>query len=239
MATQLQTKTVDGKTIYLIRPTRNILRSLEELYKPSADAERMGLLIGDPGIGKTTAGEIFAGDHEDVCYIDLPPRSAMLSPAAPLRLLERSLGTASSARDVMGRLDDITEALRRRPRMILLDTAHRLRYDHIDVFRYCHDRARVPVVFLSVPALLPMFDQHREFGSRLALRMRLLAATREEIIELLGDYPEEVAADIYQRTGGRIREVLQLDRLVRSSNKSPDHMTIKRIQEIAKVYLAA
>ncbi len=239
MATQLQTRKFDGQTIHLIRPTRNILDSLEALHKPSAERERMGLLIGDPGIGKTTAAQIFAAEHRDVCYIDLPPRAAMQAAAAPLRLLERALGTTSSSRDTIGRLEDITEALRQRPRMILLDTAHRLRYDHIDVFRYCHDRARVPVVFLSVPALVPMFDQHREFGSRLALRLRLKAATREEIIEILSDYPEEVAAEIHQRTGGRIREVLQLDRLVRASNKSADKMTVQRIQEVSRLFMAA
>jgi len=236
---KLEQRRHDGKTIWMIRPTRNVLQALERMHKPTADAERMCLLIGDPGMGKTCAGTFFAAQHKDVCYIDLPPRAVMQAATSPIGLLEDALGISASTRIVRERLDRVVDELIARPRMILLDTAHRLKYDHIDVFRFVHDKAGIPVCILSVPALSPMFDQHREFGSRLALRIKLQPATRDEIVALLDGYPEEVAAEIHRRTGGRIREVLQLRRLAELSTRSLDRLTPKQIQELADMYLAA
>jgi len=236
MATKLRKTTFENNVIYMVRPTADALGLLDEMHKPTDDHDRMGLLIGDAGIGKTTAGRLFASKHRDVVYINLPPALAMKAPSAPVALMEGALGLAQTSRFVWPRLQALAHELIARPRTILLDTAHRLTYDQVDVFRFIHDEARIPVVILSVPALIPLFDRRPELNTRLRIFLKLKPATRDEIGELLPEFPADTVDDVYERTGGRMREVLQLARHMRNLKISPEKLTPEHTSRIARIF---
>jgi len=235
MATK--TITFEGTEIYLIGPMAASLKVLEAARRLTRRPERMSLLIGDQGMGKTLASRYFASQAEDVVYIQIPP-APILRPGRLLQLLEEALEIpVGGAPTLYDRALAIIHELARQPRMLVLDNANRIRrYDYIDMLRYIHDEAGARIAFVSIPALEHVFRQYREFAGRLQIYHQLKPPTREEVASILADFSQEAINAIYEISGGRMREVMVLAEHFRMDQIPTRERTPDRIRRAARVF---
>jgi len=228
----------DGQTIHLIGPMDALLKTLTAALGMTRRPERMALIIGDQGMGKTVGSRIFCEQHPDeALYIQIPPASVM-RPGRLLQLLEQVLDLpVAGAPTLFDRLHGIIAELRRKPRMLVFDNANRIRkYDYIDMLRYIHDEAGARMAFISVPTLEYVFRQHREFAGRLQLYHHLKPATRAEIAAVLPEFPDDMVAAIHDQSGGRMREVMVLAEIFRAGRIPKKDWTPQVVQRVARTF---
>lgn len=233
----IETVDFDGTPIHLIGPSAVMMKVLEVARRLTRRPERMALLIGDQGIGKTLLSRYFATQHRDVIYLQIPP-AEVLSTSMLLRMIENKLGMAHGdhARK-FDRVMALIEELRRQPRMLIFDNANRMApYKFLDVFRYIHDEAGVRICFISVPALRAAFTRHPEFAGRIGLFHHLKPLNRDEVALLFPRASEEAISAIHQITGGRMREVLGLVNHFQENDVGEAAWTAPQIEKIARAF---
>jgi DNA transposition AAA+ family ATPase len=228
-----------GKDVYRIGPTDRLLSALDALLAEDGE-QRMLLISGEPGTGKTLAVHLWCSEHEhEAVYIDTPP-AALLRTGRLLELLEESLGLPVRGQPTLyARCRAIITALTDSPRLIVFDEANRLaRSDYLDLLRYIIDETPgAKVAFVSLPHLEHMFRVRRELRSRLFLRVALAPLTRDEAAQVLTDLAPPVIDEIHKVTGGHMRELFVLARHVRrlkADNQTPD-----MVRRIARRYTLA
>jgi len=231
----------EGRDIFLLSPMRRLLQALDSLHQPTTAEERLGLIVGRPGLGKTLGCRYYAATHPNVVHIQLPPAAALKANGALTSLIESRLGMPAIARgSLLRRMDAVIEELRARPRMLLLDTAHRLKYDHVDTFRYFSDEAHVPIAFVSVPALLGLFQDREEFARRLHVSRALEEPKPWEITALMPrGLPDEITEAVYSITGGSVGRIVVLSRHIRRSSVNPSDWTPDLLQRTANALTLA
>jgi len=228
----------DGTPIYLIGPMVAMQKVLTAASKLTARPERMCLLIGPPGLGKTLGARWFAAQHEDAVHVQLPP-APILRPGRLLRIVEAALDMAVGGQATLYDATlAIIEELSRRPRLLLFDDAHRLRrYDYVDMLRFIHDEAGARMAFISIPALEHVFRKYREFDTRVQIYHRLKPPTKPEIAGILEDFSEEAVDAIYELTGGRMREVMVLAEHFRMNDVPARQRSAANITKVARTFM--
>ena len=214
-----KTITFHGEEVHIIGPMDGMLKVLEAALRMTRRPERMCLIVGEQGMGKTLGARLFCEQMhpDDAIYVQIPPASVM-RPGRLLQLLEAALDLPIAGPPTLfDRLQAIIASLRSRPRALVFDNANRIRkYDYIDMLRYVHDEAGARMVFVSIPSLEHVFRQHREFAGRLQIYHQVRPATRQDIAAVLSDFPEDMIGAIYDRTGGRMRETMVLAEIFRT-----------------------
>ena len=235
--TKPQTIHFDGIDIHLVGPMDALLKALAAAHQITSRPERMALIVGDQGMGKTLGSRLFASQHDDVVYLQIPPAS-ILRPGRLLQMLEHALDMLAgpgAAPTLFDRTHAIIADLQRRSRMILFDNANRIgRYGYVDLLRYIHDEAGTRMAFISIPSLEHFFGQHLEFAGRCGLRYRLQPATRDDIAAILTDFPAEAVAKIHEMSGGRMRQVMVLAEHFRRNPKA--ERSPSNVEKIARVF---
>jgi len=162
----IRTIEFEGQPIHLIGPMDGLQKALTAGLHLTRRPERMCLIIGEQGMGKTVGSRLFCAQHPDAVYIQIPPASVM-RPGRLLQLLETALDLPiAGAPTLFDRLHGIIAELRQRPRMMVFDNANRIRkYDYIDMLRYVHDEAGARMAFVSIPSLEYVFTSYAEFAS--------------------------------------------------------------------------
>jgi DNA transposition AAA+ family ATPase len=228
-----------GSTIYQVGPMKKLLGALDALLADDGE-QRMLLVSGEPGTGKTLGVHLWCSLHpEEAVYIDTPP-AALLRTGRLLELLEQSLGLPVRGQPTLyARARALIAALTDSPRVIVFDEANRLRSsDYLDLLRYIVDETpAAKIAFVTLPHLEHMFRVRRELRSRLFMRVALALATRDEIAEVLPDLPAQAVDAIHGVTGGHMRETFVLARHVR--RLKPENMTADAIRRIARRYTLA
>lgn len=234
-----KTDTIDfgDEQIHLIGPMVALQRVLAAARRLTRRPERMALIIGDQGMGKTLGARWFASQHDDAVYIQIPPAS-VLRPGRLLHLVERALDMPVGGRTTLyDAMLGIIDELRRDPRLLIFDNANRLRrYDYIDMLRYIHDEAAARMAFISIPALEHVFRQHAEFAGRLQIYHQLKPPTKDEVRAILPDFSTEAVDAIYEFSGGRMREVMVLAEHFRMDEVPVKERTPDRVRRVARAF---
>ena len=206
----------EGQDVYIVGPMDGLLKTLSAASRMTRRPERMCLIIGEQGMGKTLGSRLFCSQHPEAVYIQIPP-AAVMRPGRLLQLLESALDLPiAGAPTLFDRLHGIIAELRKNARMMVFDNANRIRgYDYIDMLRYIHDEAGARMAFVSIPSLEYVFTSYAEFASRVQIRHRLLPLTAPEVAAILPEFPADISQAIYEATGGRTRSVMVLAELMR------------------------
>lgn len=237
MATKANTVDFDGTPIHMIGPMVALQKVLTAATKLTARPQRMCLIIGDPGMGKTLGARYFAAQHEDAVCLQIPPAS-ILRPGRLLRLLEEALGMPVGGQATLYDATlAIIDELQRRPRLLILDDANRIRsYDYVDMLRFIHDEAGARMAFISMTALEHLFRKYPEFSGRVQLFHRLKPPTKAEIAGILDDFSPEAVDAIYDLTAGRMREVMVLAEHFRMARVPGSQRTPGNIRRVARAF---
>jgi DNA transposition AAA+ family ATPase len=96
---------------------------------------KIGLVYGDAGIGKTLALTQYAAAHPDVIFV----RANVKLKSA--RAIENAIA------DKIGKKDDVIQALKGTGRLLIIDEAQRLTYSALETLRDIHDEAGIGIIF--------------------------------------------------------------------------------------------
>jgi len=226
----------EGETIHIVGPMDGLLKALAAASRMTRRPERLTLIIGEPGCGKTIGARIYAAAHpDDTVLIEIPPASVM-RPGRLLQLMERPLDLPiGGAPTLYDRLLTIIEELRQHPKLLIFDEANRIRQSkYLDMLRFIHDVAGTRMAFISIPSLQYVFELHPEFGTRLQLRYGMKPLTVSEVSAILPDFPAEAAEAIHHHSGGRPRTVMVLAELLRSGEIERRNWTAEVIGRTAR-----
>lgn len=221
-----------GETVHIVGPMDGLLKALGAAARMTHRPERLTLIVGEPGCGKTIGARIYAAAHpEETVLIEIPPASVM-RPGRLLQLMETALELpVAGGHSLYDRLLAVCEELRHHPKLMIFDEANRIRQsNYLDMLRYVHDVAGCRMAFISIPSLQYVFELHPEFGSRLQLRYSMKPLTAVEVAAVLPGLPAEVVEQIWQSSGGRPRSVMVIAELLKGvERKDQTADTVRRI----------
>jgi len=231
---KLQTIEFEGTRVFVVRPMRQLLGALEAARRLKGTSERMSLIIGQQGLGKTLGARYFATQHDDTAYLQVPP-APMLTPRRLLGLIEGALGMSVGARRTLHDTGlGVIDRLRRYPRLLLFDNANRIRrYDYIDVLRYIHDEAGARMAFISVPQLEHIFRQYPEFSGRCQIIRRMDPPEPAELAQMFPGISPAALDAMYKVTAGGIRELMVLRYYFAEQGIAPRDWTVEDVNDIA------
>lgn len=204
---------------------------------------RISLIIGAAGSGKTTALKHYADDTNGVIYVQADVTKG--SPRAALNLIVKAMGikTRGTTSDI---LDNLIDELTDTNRLIIIDEAQHLTERSFDTLRALNDRAGVGLVYAGTPDILNRmygrheadFDQvHSRIGYICKLNNRY---TLEDIESIFKDYKlnKTIVKHLYNvssRKGG-LRIAINLFRLANDiAVTSGEPLDIKHLEYAAKV----
>ena len=205
---------LDNQRIYPTPPLQEYLAALEFAGRPNNADQRLILVIGESGAGKTVGARIFARECDRdrrPIYIAMPAAET-LSTRDLLGLLGRPVGLTF---DLHCPRYEAAQQLARdsvdRPRIYLLDDAHAMmKRGLLDIIRWLHDTGGHCFVLVGPPALERAFLKQSELAGRVAVCHHLRLPTAVEIAPLFRGFPQEAVEQIHLETGGRMRQVIAL-----------------------------
>ena len=204
---------------------------------------RISLIIGAAGSGKTTALKHYAKENNGVIYVQADVTKG--SPRAALNLIVKAMGmkVRGTSSEI---LDNLIDELTDTNRLIIIDEAQHLTERSFDTLRALNDRAGVGLVYAGTPDILNRmygkheadFDQvHSQIGYICKLNNRY---TLEDIENIFSDFKlnKNIIKQLYNvssRKGG-LRIAINLFRLANDmAVTSGETLDIKQLEYAAKV----
>ena len=177
---------------------------------------RMGLLIGEPGVGKTTALRHFHAKRVTAHLVTMNPTVRSLNPA--LAHIASHLGSYSSGRArenrtaIVSRLKNDDLHRRGRAPILLLDESQHLTDETLDTLRTIHDEADIGILLCGNRDFRTRFNNSRAgFGqvtSRIGMRLILDQPTTGDVDAICQFYgvnaeaARSVLRKVAERDGG-------------------------------------
>ena len=153
-------------------------------------AAAMGVVHGPAGLGKTYAVEqALARDRQvSVCWTAFPSRPTMRLVAAAL--FEQLTRAPAGRRSRFTLTDELVEALRGRPRAVVVDEAQRLNTDCIEFLRYLHDHpdTRFALLLVGGDDAWAVLSREPMLRSRIYRRVALSPLTGPQVCGLMGSF---------------------------------------------------
>lgn len=169
-------------------------RKTQVLCRQTADLREIGLVSGEPGLGKSFAvGEFARGCGLDTVWLQLPPRPTPKE--ITVRLLDQLVG-AGDTRDVLYDLTEELVAALATPRLVVLDEAQNLNTVGLNQVRYLHDRPETDFAMLLVggAGCEDTIRRDPQLDSRVARRVRFAPLVGDELTDALRAFHPLLAA---------------------------------------------
>lgn len=180
----------------------------------------IGVVVGEPGVGKTTALARYVALNGGYICTPSPAMSASLS--AALRMICDAMGlyaparTSEIHRDICNRVKQYHEP----DDMLIIDEAQNLNDQVIDELRCVHDATKLPMVFSGNASLRSRFNNVRvasfaQFTSRVGMRLDIERPARADVVALAkqanaGDAKAVAYLERFALTAGGLRLVAKL-----------------------------
>ncbi len=179
----------------------------------------LSVIVGDPGVGKTTTGQHYASQHANVWMLTAEPCCTV--PRALLEDLGEAVGATANRNSGWLLSKAIVRKLTRSGGLILVDEAQHLSSQSLDQLRTIHDLSRVGVVLMGNPAIYGKLEggaQRKQFAqlySRVGMRLSRPRATRGDVDALLdawelADKPARELCHAVARSGGALRTMTKV-----------------------------
>lgn len=147
----------------------------------------IGVVVGDPGSGKTVALKEYAKANPDVILVEADPgyTAKALFDDICLRV------GCQSGQSLHRMFTDVVEKLRDSGRMIILDEAENLPYRALEMTRRVHDKAEIGILLVGMPRLMDNLRGKRGEYAQLYSRVGKLT----NLNHLRGEHPDAIKQD--------------------------------------------
>ena len=239
----LQQWQLGSQQIWGIAPFEEYLTTLDLAPRLEGAEQRLILIIGDPGVGKTVGSRICSRDCDRRPVYLAMPAPELLKPRGLLGLLGEPVGISF---DLHCPRYEAAQMLARdsldRPRIFILDDAHAMaKGGLLDVIRWLHDTGGHTFVLVGPPALERALLDRRDLAGRVALRHQLRLPTVDEIAPLFEGFSSEAIDEIHRETAGRMRQVMALrkwlEELAEQRKLDPGDLAPKQVQMVARHFM--
>lgn len=197
--------------------TKRFQLAVQRINHKLHGVERLALVAGEVGLGKTVAG-IYFGVANGATMITVWPR---MTQHWLLRVLAKELGLEPAWRTEK-LIEQIQEALRREPRTIIFDEFDHFfrdndakRIDALETLRKIHDTCWVPMVFIGEERIDKKIDRIPRLSDRIVEIVRFERYKDTDVKDMIGQLSEyrfenDAIQKITKMSDGRIRPVMKL-----------------------------
>lgn len=170
----------------------------------------MGVVIGEPGVGKTTFVKEYTKSNPGVILIETDVSYTTKGVFSELH--QKCGGNGAEALSKMK--DDIIDRLRDSGRLIICDEAEFLPVRAIDLMRRIYDKAGIGILFVGLPRLFTgLFTKHCDYKyilSRISTKAVMGKLNIEDVHKIVGQggiKDEEVCEAFLEASGGNARKL--------------------------------
>jgi hypothetical protein len=213
--------------------TNNAKRIFEVLRMSHLDGE-IAVIIGNAGLGKTTALREYCRRNKDVIHIE-----SNLSYSTKSVLQELSKKTGGDGLGSINMLiKEIVEKLKESGRMIIVDEGEHLPTRALDLLRTINDQSGIGIAITGLPRLLNNLKgrkgEHAYLYSRVGLVLKIDELEDEDVKELVYSYfpsANGISKDFIKYCNGNARRLSKLLlRVQRLSEVNEGKLTSKMVE---------
>jgi DNA transposition AAA+ family ATPase len=195
--------------------TKNVSRfhnGIDHINHKLKGVERMLLVTGEPGLGKTDAAIHYCAQNGAILIRTL---QLMTGPWL-LRKIVEELG-ASPARRISEAFDQVIDLQKNRPRTIVLDEVDRFcdKTEILETIRDIHDVCHCPIVFIGEEMADKKLMRYRRLYRRFVEVVRFEKLDRGEVGKFIGElsdvkFESDAIEKAASETDGKISDIVTL-----------------------------
>jgi AAA domain len=214
----------------IVRTTSYQLVESGILWLITEKREKLGLVFGEPGYGKTSAILDLCREHKGI-YIEA------IKGASPCFLANSILkaGTGQKVSSFAGSLETLIDYLRQSKRILFIDEAERIvdRADLIETIRTLHDQGGVPVILVGMTGIAARIQARPLFFDRFRYMAQVPPATLEDVGLIAGlSEAVEIEIDLLQAIYRDIRVARNCRRIAWAVGEIEKFAQLKRLKTI-------
>jgi len=200
--------------VVVTKNLRAFLAAMERLGKKRLTRERMALVFGEPGLGKTEAMEWY-------CVQQGPDKAVairmdeIVTPRVFLQRLAVELGLKNLPYSTAAIFDMVITELRRQPRHIFVDEVDKLDRNKrlIETLRDIHDNAITPVILLGEEMADKKFARYPRLYDRFTEIVRFKPLGETDVRQVCAQlspvkFTQDAVVYITQQSRGKMRPIL-------------------------------
>jgi len=185
---------------------------------------KIGMVIGQSGIGKTWAAKYYAKEQLDAVYLEA---NSSYKPKVLFKMLHNIICGYDGKGYLNDLLNSVSERLKGSGRFIIIDQANFLNTQCLHLVRTLHDQAGIGILLLGTEELLSNVrggtEEYRQIHSRITMMVNLGRWTVEDVKTLIAGY-DNITCDAKQLgklaefNGKRLENLLYNAYLVANAN---------------------
>ncbi|MCK4577920.1 MAG: AAA family ATPase [Candidatus Marinimicrobia bacterium] len=161
----------------------SVSRILMSLFNFCQTRRAIGAGVGESGVGKTTAMQVFARKNPNTTIITIDPTRSSITKILKL-ISHRIQSTRGGSADEL--LNGIIDKLRNSRQFLIFDESHFLSWSHFEAIRAVWDATSIGIVYLGMPRLYSQMKGQKAYlwdqiFSRISIARSLNIITREDV----------------------------------------------------------
>jgi DNA transposition AAA+ family ATPase len=212
------------------------VKEMSSLCHAIIDTREMGVVYGEPGVGKTITAENIAKKWQQRSY----PKAYYLeadvgtTPAGIGKKLLRAMADVRpvNAADAARIIENLSKE--HEWDLIIIDEAERLNRDALDMIRSIHDRTKVPILLVGMSEIVRKLRSHKKFYSRIGIAYCYEPLSYKQLATYLGllhpllkeidaAIEHELLEFIFESTRGEFRRINRLVKQTERVRKANNH----------------
>lgn len=192
------------------RNVKNFIGLMNNLIDKSNEVPKMGLIYGDPGLGKTQTA-VWWATNNDAVYVRAQNK---MTCRWLLEKIVYELGESPS-RKMADLIEQCITHLRLKPQVIIIDEVDYLinRHRIVETLRDLHDLTGVPIVLIGMQEAKTKLGKYRHLYDRISEIIEFKPFSKEDLDVIIEELSEikitDEAKEIFFEKTNRFRQVIK------------------------------